>query len=112
MKCICINVVVFVGLWVFFLIVGSDVLNEDVQTNDILDLELIESKMLRIETPSLKGWKCLDCEYEHHRKDLVVSHIQANHVTNFPGYSCSICGKFSKTWVALQKHRTRNHKGH
>jgi len=73
------------------------------------DLELIESKMLRISNASLKGWKCLDCDYEHSRKDLMFSHIQANHV-DFPGYSCNICGKFSKTWVALQKHRTRNHK--
>jgi len=73
------------------------------------DLELIESKMMRVSNSSFKGWKCLDCEYEHPRKDLLFSHIQANHV-DFPGYSCNICGVFSKTWVALQKHRTRNHK--
>jgi len=73
------------------------------------DLDLIESKMLRVSNASLKSWKCLDCNYEHSRKDLMFSHIQANHV-DFPGYSCNICGKFSKTWVALQKHRTRNHK--
>eukprot|EP00092_Neocalanus_flemingeri_P021545 GFUD01023367.1.p1 GENE.GFUD01023367.1~~GFUD01023367.1.p1 ORF type:complete len:340 (+),score=66.68 GFUD01023367.1:27-1046(+) len=69
------------------------------------DLGNIEAKMMRVS----KGWKCLDCEYEHIRKDLMFSHIQANHV-DFPGYSCNICGKFSKTWVALNKHRTRNHK--
>merc|ERR1719470_496652 len=69
------------------------------------DLANIEGKMLRVS----KGWKCLDCEYEHIRKDLMLSHIQANHV-DFPGYRCNICGKFSKTWVALNKHRTRNHK--
>jgi len=73
------------------------------------DLVLIESKMLRVNNAALKGWKCVDCDYEHTRKDLMFSHIQANHV-NFPGYSCSVCGKFSKTWVALQKHRTRNHR--
>ena len=72
---------------------------------DVLDFTNIEGKMLRVS----KGWKYLDCEYEHIRKDLVLSHIQANHV-DFPGYSCNICGKFSKTWVALNKHRTRNHK--
>jgi len=73
------------------------------------DLAIIESKMLRVSNAALKGWKCVDCDYEHTRKDLMFSHIQANHV-NFPGYSCSVCGKFSKTWVALQKHRTRNHR--
>jgi len=72
---------------------------------DVLDLANIEAKMFK----GPKGWKCLDCEYEHVRKDLMLSHIQANHV-DFPGYSCDICGKFSKTWVALNKHRTRNHK--
>ena len=72
---------------------------------DVLDLAKIEAKMFK----GPKGWKCLDCEYEHVRKDLMLSHIQANHV-DFPGYSCDICGKFSKTWVALNKHRTRNHK--
>ena len=74
-----------------------------------IDLAIIESKMLRVSNAALKGWKCVDCDYEHTRKDLMFSHIQANHV-NFPGYSCSVCGKFSKTWVALQKHRTRNHR--
>merc|ERR1719470_629607 len=69
------------------------------------DLATIEGKMLRVSN----GWKCLDCEYEHIRKDLMLSHIQANHV-DFPGYSCNICGKFSKTWVALKKHKTRNHR--
>ena len=69
----------------------------------------IEFKMQRVQNSSSKGWKCVDCAYEHSRKDLMISHIQANHV-DFPGYYCNICGKYSKTWVALQKHRTRNHK--
>jgi len=85
--------------------VASPSLLKKVFNFDVLDLVDIEAKMLRVS----KGWKCLDCDYEHIRKDLMLSHIQANHV-DFPGYSCNICGKFSKTWVALNKHRTRNHK--
>jgi hypothetical protein len=68
----------------------------------------IELRMLRC--PEAKDWRCLDCEYRHRRRDLVFSHVQANHVTDFPGYSCAICGKFSRTLLALNKHRTRAHR--
>ena len=87
---------------------GLNKINQDaLQFWFILELVHIEAKMVKI----AKGWKCLDCEYEHMRKDLLFSHVQANHV-DFPGYSCNICGKLSKTWVALNKHRTRNHKNY
>jgi len=58
-----------------------------------------------------RGWKCTDCDYEHSRKDLVFSHVQAKHF-NFPGYICQICGKTSKTLVAHNKHNMRYHKYH
>jgi hypothetical protein len=56
-----------------------------------------------------KDWRCLDCDYRHRRRDLVFSHVQANH-GDFPGYSCHVCGKFSRTLLALNKHRTRAHR--
>merc|ERR1712098_413986 len=73
--------------------------------DESLYMTSIEAKMVKVS----KGWKCLDCDSEYTRKDYLLSHIQGNHV-NFPGYSCNICGKTSKTWIALSKHRSRSHR--
>ena len=55
------------------------------------------------------GWYCRDCNYVSKVKNLLVSHIESQHLTGFPGYKCSLCGSHSTTYSGLEKHTSRQH---
>jgi len=55
------------------------------------------------------SWQCSDCDYNSKKKPYIVSHIQANHLPNFPGYNCPDCGSHSATLGGYDKHMQRVH---
>ena len=55
------------------------------------------------------GWFCLECEYGSKVRNLLVSHIESQHLTGFPGYRCALCGSHSTTYSGLEKHTSRQH---
>ena len=55
------------------------------------------------------SYQCCDCEYNSTKKPYIVSHIQANHLPNFPGYTCPDCGSHSATVGGYDKHLQRIH---
>jgi len=50
------------------------------------------------------------CRYQSVNRLNVVSHIQAKHLNNFPGFSCVLCGKHCPTLNAFARHMQRLHK--
>jgi len=47
--------------------------------------------------------------YENTRKNNVFEHVEAKHVES-PGYNCSVCMLFCKTFYAYKGHFKRNHR--
>jgi len=50
------------------------------------------------------------CRYQSVNRLNVVSHIQAKHLDNFPGFTCVLCGKHCPTLNAFARHMQRLHK--
>ena len=55
------------------------------------------------------GWTCQDCSYISKVRMLLVSHIESQHLSGFPGYKCALCGAHSTTYYGLEKHTSRQH---
>jgi len=55
------------------------------------------------------SYQCSDCDYNSKKKPYIVSHIQAHHLPNFPGYNCPDCGSHSATLGGYDKHMQRIH---
>jgi len=50
------------------------------------------------------------CGYQSVNRLNVVSHIQAKHLDNFPGFKCVLCNKHCPTLNAFARHMQRIHK--
>ena len=55
------------------------------------------------------GWRCVDCNYTSRVRNLLLSHVQSQHLPGFPGFKCSLCGAHSTTYSGLEKHTSRQH---
>jgi len=55
------------------------------------------------------GWFCSDCNYTSKVKNLLLSHVQSQHLPGFPGFKCGLCGAHSTTYSGLEKHTSRQH---
>jgi len=61
----------------------------------------------------VKNWficLCDGCGFESIKRNNVVSHIQAKHLSAFPGFVCNLCSKICPTTNAFIRHNQRFHK--
>ena len=55
-------------------------------------------------------WCCSICGKKGKLKHDIFRHIESNHITNHPGYSCDFCDVVVKSRNALRQHRNSKHK--
>ena len=58
-----------------------------------------------------KNWSCKECDYKHHRKGYILSHVETYHPPrNFPCYKCLKCDVIVPNRHNFQAHVSKKHK--
>jgi len=61
---------------------------------------------VRMLKTSIGVWQCADCDYSSKHSTNLRNHIEVHHVGG-QGFNCHVCGKYTSTKCALDKHRSR-----
>ena len=80
-------------------------------TVNLLDYLLgeIDSKVSRVVRENQQSsYKCLECQYEHVARHVVISHVESRHVSMI--FHCQHCDHQFRSRNALRVHIYRKHK--
>ena len=69
----------------------------------------LSSQVLSLMVRVGHSWQCSVCEYQSAKKGNMFEHVEAKHIES-PGYECSTCGVYCKTYSAFRSHHKRQHR--
>jgi len=73
--------------------------------------ELLDQQILgMIERTEDRYWRCTECGKTSIGKTDVSRHVEATHIIDHPGFTCSLCGKMVKTRDSMRKHMEKEHR--
>ncbi|XP_023340263.1 zinc finger and BTB domain-containing protein 14 isoform X2 [Eurytemora carolleeae] len=82
---------------------------EPIVGNGLEGMDWKQETMDRMRKGDGGNWFCCECNYMSKVKNLLLSHVQSQHLPGFPGYTCALCSAHSTTYSGLEKHTSRQH---
>ena len=72
-------------------------------------LAMIEEQIKQNMFFSGENWSCSICGKSSKSKRDISRHVESLHVMNHPGYKCDFCDYIAKSRNALRQHRSVHH---